>query len=60
MTLIKIGKIGGWGGGGRGLKEMIVNCLALDMLSLRYLWDIQVKLFNRELENRTRAVENLN
>lgn len=47
-----------WRGGGRGLKE-VVSCLALDMLSLRYLWDIQVVIFNREVENRTKAVGNL-
>lgn len=57
MPLIKIGSVGG-GGGGRGLKE-VVSCLALDMLSLRYLWDIQVVIFNREVENRTKAVGNL-
>lgn len=57
MPLIKIGGVGG-GGGGRGLKE-VVSCLALDMLSLRYLWDSQVVMFNREMENKTKAVGNL-
>ena len=41
VPLIKFGKIGRGSGGG-SLKE-IVNCLAVDMLNLRYLWDIRWK-----------------
>lgn len=57
MPLIKIDKIGGEGGRG-DLKE-IISCLAVNMLNLRYLWDIQVEMFNRELKNKIRSVENL-